>query len=216
MKNRIFNIIFLGHQGSGKGTQAELLGKKLNLPILAMGDFFRREISVGTEIGKMAEIINNRGELMPDNITNKIVAGELAKKEYKNGIILDGFPRNLIQAKALEEALKTTLAILVNISDKESITRISGRRTCPACGMVYHIKYNPPVRENICDRCSEKLIIRADDTEEAIKRRLEIYHEETEPMIYYYKQRGLLLEVNGEQPIEKVHEEIIKKLNIAH
>jgi len=214
MPDKIYNIVFLGPQGSGKGTQAELLSKKLNLPQLITGEIFRREIARETELGRKAKEIIKQGELVPDEITNKIVTEELKKEQYKNGVIIDGFPRNLIQANVLEQILKITYAILINISDKEAIERISGRRTCLNCGMVYHLKYNPPMRNETCDKCSEKLIIRADDTGEAIKKRLEIYHRDTEPVIYYYKQRGVLVEINGEQPIERVHEEIIKKLNI--
>lgn len=212
--NKIHNIVFLGPQGSGKGTQAELLSKKLNLSQVITGEIFRREIAAGTELGKKAREIGERGELVPDEITNKIIAEEISKEQYKNGMIIDGFPRNLVQANALEQFLKVTQAILINISDKEAIERISGRRTCPICGLVYHMKYNPPMRNETCDKCSEKLIVRADDTEEAIKKRLEIYHRDTEPVIYYYKQRGVLIEINGEQPIEKVHEDIFKKIGI--
>jgi adenylate kinase len=212
--DKIHNIVFLGPQGSGKGTQAELLSKKLNLPQIITGEIFRREIAAGTELGKKAEEIGKRGELVPDEITNKIIAEEISKEQYRNGVIIDGFPRNLVQANALEQILKITEAILVNISDKEARERISGRRTCPVCGMVYHMKYNPPMRNETCDKCSEKLVVRADDTEEAIKKRLEIYHCDTEPVIYYYKQRGVLVEINGEQPITKVQEEILNKLRI--
>jgi len=212
--NKIHNIVFLGPQGSGKGTQAELLSKKLNLPQIVTGEIFRREIAAGTELGKKAREIGKRGELVPDEITNKIIAEEISKEQYRNGMIIDGFPRNLVQANALEQFLKVTQAILINISDKEATERISGRRTCPVCGLVYHMKYNPPMRNETCDKCSEKLVVRADDTEEAIKKRLEIYHKDTEPVIYYYKQRGVLIEINGEQPIEKVQEDIFKKIGI--
>ncbi len=207
-------IVFLGPPGSGKGTQAELLAKRMNLPQVIAGDLVRREIEVHTALGQAIEEVSRRGELVSDEIMIKLMSSEISRQSADQGMILDGYPRDLIQAQALEKIFKPTAVILINISDREAIERISGRRVCPVCGAVYHLKYNPPLRDEICDRCSEKLVIRADDTEEAVKKRLEIYHRETEPLIYYYKQRGILLEINGEQSIEKVQAELIRKLGI--
>ena len=212
MVKKIQNIIFLGPPGSGKGTQAEMLAKEMNLPIIGPGKIFREEIKEQTKIGQEIWVAVGKGEMLPDDFVNQLMKEEVLKKKYAQGVILDGYPRSLYQVNFLEQVIPITHAILVNISDAEAKERISGRRVCPSCGSTYHMKYNPPVRDEICDKCSEKLITRTDDTKQAIKRRLDYYHRETEPVIYYYKQRGILLDIDGEQPIERVQEDILKKL----
>ncbi len=201
-----------GPQGSGKGTQAEMLAKKYNLPVLSTGDIFRREIKNQTEIGKLVESLINGGRLVPDEITDKIVLGELAKEKYKNGFILDGYPRNMNQLAALEKNIGLDWAIMLTISDEEVIKRLASRRVCSNCGAIYNVLNKPPRKEDVCDLCGGKLIMRDDDKPEAIKKRLAIFHTETEPVLAYYKDKNKLVEIIGAGSIEEVFEKIIEEI----
>lgn len=205
-------IVIFGPQGSGKGTQAKMLSQKYNIPILAPGEIFRKEIKNGTELGQLVTSFINAGQLVPDEITNKIVFKELTNDKYHNGFILDGYPRNMRQLEDLEKSINITHAIELMISDDEAIKRLSNRRICSECGAIYHLQNKPPKKVEICDICGGKLIIRDDDKPEVIKKRLEIYHQETEPLLNYFFERKKLIRVNGEQSIGKVFQDIINAI----
>jgi adenylate kinase len=211
MKNQL-NIVLFGPQGSGKGTQAELLSEKYHLPVLSPGEIFRQEIKKQTNLGKLVESHLKQGYLVPDEIVNDVVIKKIQSKEYKNGFILDGYPRNMAQLETLEKFARISYAFEIMVSDKEVIKRLSGRRICQNCGAVYHLQSKPPKVPGICDKCGGKLYQRDDDQPEAIKKRLEIYHQETEPLLDYYYRNKKLIRINGEQPIEKVFKDIVEAL----
>lgn len=206
-------IIMLGAPGAGKGSQASRIAKEYQLPHISTGDIFRANLKEETELGKRAKIFMDKGELVPDDITIAMLLDRIHKEDCKNGYILDGFPRTIPQAEALKEALakkdeKIDLALDVEASDELIIKRMAGRRTCPACGAIYHIVTLPPKTEGICDRCGADLIQRKDDNEETVKNRLKIYHEVTEPLISYYKKEGILEEIDGAEELDKVFEKV--------
>lgn len=205
------NILFIGPQGSGKGTQAELLGNKFKIPYISTGNIFRDNIAEETKLGKLAIKYINTGKLVPDKITNDLVKDRLSHKDIKKGFILDGYPRNIAQAKFLDTIAKLDIVFEIYISDKESIFRIGGRRSCK-CGAVYHLKFNLPKKKNLCDKCGGKLFIREDDTPFKIRERLKIYHNETKKLLDYYGKKGVLITINGEQPIKKVHKDVEKEI----
>lgn len=206
-------LTILGPQGSGKGTQAQVIAKNLKIPHISTGDIFRENIKNDTELGKKVREYTNNGRLVPDEITTEIVKDRLSRDDCKSGFLLDGFPRNLKQARALDKFAELDLAIEVYISDDESVKRISGRRTCPKCSKVYHMVFNPPKSGEFCDDDNESLVVRDDDKPEKIRKRLEIYHDQTEPIIAYYIEQDKHVKINGEQPIEKVTEDIEKALD---
>lgn len=196
------NIIMLGAPGAGKGTIASQMKERYNLPHISTGDIFRENIKNNTELGKMAKSYIDKGALVPDEVTTDITVDRISKDDCKDGFILDGFPRNFNQAKGLDEALtklekKIDLVILVDATDKQITERLSGRRVCESCGEVYHLVNLPPKVEGVCDKCNGKLIHRKDDTEEVILDRLKTYHELTQPLIDYYKERNILKRVPG-------------------
>ncbi|MBN2016482.1 adenylate kinase [Candidatus Dojkabacteria bacterium] len=204
------NILMIGVQGSGKGTQAKLLSKKLKIPHVSSGDIFR-SLDPTTEVGSKIKDLIDKGIFVPDDLTVKLVSKRLKKDDTKKGVILDGFPRNLNQARLLDEFLKLDKVVLLEISDKEAINRLTGRRTCSnkTCQTIYNIYTAPkPKVDNICDKCGSKLEQREDETEEAVKKRIATYHKETEPLTKYYKDKGILIKINGEQSIEKVQDDI--------
>ncbi|MFA5413317.1 MAG: adenylate kinase [Patescibacteria group bacterium] len=209
---KILKIALFGPQGSGKGTQAEMLAKKYNLSILSTGEVFRQEIKKQTELGKLASSLINKGQLVPDEITDKIVLSELATPKYQNGFILDGYPRNINQLEVLEKNIGLDWAILLEISDEEVQKRLASRRVCPKCGAIYSVINKPPQQEGICDVCGGNLVTRDDDKAEAIEKRLQIYHTETKPIINYYEEKEKLIKVNGAALIEKVFGEVESKL----
>lgn len=211
-------LIIFGPQGSGKGTQAEMLGKKLKLPAISLGGLLRHESDIGSDIGRQAEAYMEKGELVSDGLTGSVVRNRLKKEDVLAGFILDGYPRNKYQQdeliKLLSESVKdddNIYAIEIWISDKEAISRIGGRRICD-CGAVYHLKYNPPKKKGFCDLCGKKLHIRKDDQPAAINKRLKLYHSETEPLLNYWRKKNKLIKINGEKEINKIQNEIIKKL----
>lgn len=193
------NLIFVGPQGSGKGTQAKIISEKLNLDHISTGDLLR---NIEGDIKKKVDKYVNKGLLIPDDLMLEIL-----KKQLSENFILDGFPRNLKQAEMLSSIIDIDKVVEIFISDKEAIKRLSGRRTCKKCGAIYNIYTNPP-KKDVCDKCGGELIKRKDDNEEAIKKRLEIYHSETEPILEKYP----VLKINGEQEIEKVTKDILKGL----
>jgi len=208
MENK--NIIILGPQGSGKGTQAEALKEKFNIPHISTGEIFREEINNNTKLGIKIKTFVNQGKLVSDDITNQVIEKRLKKSDCENGFILDGFPRNLNQAEFLDNIVTIKYVLEIWISDQESIKRISQRRSCPQCALIYHLKFKPPKNDGVCDKCQSKLIIRADDKEEAIKKRLQTYHTQTEPLIKYYQAKNIYYKIDGQPPIPKVTKAIMK------
>ncbi len=205
---RVLKILLIGPQASGKGTQAKLLSEKFNLPVFSTGNILRQKIAQGDELGQQLAKIVNQGRLVSDELVNKIVA-EKIKGEGQNGYILDGYPRNLAQAQFLEQIDKLTHVFEIAISDQEAIRRISGRRTCPQCQTVYHVVYNPPKQAGKCDKCGVKLVVRDDEKPEVVEARLKNYHSLTEPVLGFYRAKGIYYKINGEQPIEKVNRDIL-------
>jgi len=209
----IMRIILLGPPGSGKGTQAEFIKKKLGISHISTGDMFRKAIEEGTELGRKAKEYLDSGQLVPDEITVGIVRERLNESDCERGFLLDGFPRTVTQAEALDEILKEKgveldAVININVSREELIKRLTGRRICRNCGATYHIIFNPPAVENTCDKCGGELYQRKDDTEETIINRLEVYKKQTEPLIQYYENRGILKNIDGGQSIDEVTREI--------
>ncbi len=205
-------IVFLGPQGSGKGTQAQLLSAVLKLPSVSTGDMFRREIAQSTELGAMISTYVNQGLLVPDDITTGVVAMRLKQPDVKNGVILDGYPRNLNQAQALAEITKVDHVFFIDISDDEAVSRIHGRIVCN-CGLSYHQKFNPPKQNMICDACGKQLYHRRDDDAElALRKRLEIYHREIKQLLDFYQEQNVLRQIDGSGNINEVAELIKQAL----
>lgn len=210
-KQRLRAVLF-GPQGCGKGTQGELLADRFDVPIIGAGEMFRAEIAEKTHLGKIVKEYVDSGLLAPDEVVNAVVAQRLKKLDLSKGFILDGYPRNVEQATQLDHNMKINLAIYVKISDAEAVRRLLGRRQCPKCKTVYHVTDAPPAKPGICSVCGGTLIQREDDTEDVIRRRLATFHFMTEPLASYYRQRGVLLVVNGEQTIPYVFDDLIKKM----
>lgn len=208
----MYKLTILGPQASGKGTQAEFLAKKLNIPNISVGQLLRDEVETGSDLGLEIKKQMDSGGLVSNAVVDKLVKKRLEQPDAQNGFIFDGFPRIRIQAKVLATFTKLTNVIVIEISDAETMRRLSGRRTCSKCNKVYHTEFNPPKQENICDDDGAELIIRTDDTKEAIHERLKIYHVETEEVIEYYEKQGIVIHINGEQSIEDVRKEIFEKL----
>ncbi len=210
-------IIMLGAPGAGKGTQAKKIADKYQIPHISTGDIFRTNIKEGTELGKKAKSYMDQGQLVPDELTLELIMDRFQNPDCKNGYVLDGFPRTIPQAEALTEALAKKgetidYAINVEVPDENIINRMGGRRACLACGSTYHIVYAPTKVEGICDRCGEKLVLRDDDKPETVKNRLNVYHNQTQPLIEYYTKQGKLAEVDGTQSMEDVFNAIVKIL----
>ncbi|MBU1778484.1 adenylate kinase [Patescibacteria group bacterium] len=206
------NFILFGPQGSGKGTQAKVLSAKLNIPHISTGSIFREQIKKQTALGKKIKNIVRQGKLISDIITNKVLKKRLSAKDCRAGFILDGYPRNLTQAKFLDKLINTTLALEIWISDKEAVKRISQRRICVKCGAIYHLEFNPPATDNICDLCHSKLSVRKDDKKQAIQKRLRAYHSQTALLINYYKKRKVYKKINGMPSIKEVSKKIYKMI----
>ncbi len=202
-------IIMLGAPGAGKGTQAEMICEKYGLPHISTGDIFRANIKNGTELGKEAKKYMDQGLLVPDELTVKILLDRVAKDDCKNGYVLDGFPRTIPQAEVLDKALtelndKVDYAINVDVPDENIINRMSGRRACVTCGATYHVVFAPTKVEGLCDKCGANLILRDDDKPETVKNRLDVYHKQTQPLIDFYSQKGVLKEVDGTKAMSDV------------
>ena len=211
-------IVMLGAPGAGKGTQAIKIADKYDIPHISTGDIFRANIKGGTELGQKAKSYIDKGELVPDEVTIGMLLDRIAQDDCKNGYVLDGFPRTIPQAESLTEALKSQgdridFALNIDVPDEAIIKRMSGRRACPKCGATYHIVYAAPKTENICDKRGTELIIRSDDKPETVKDRLNVYHQQTEPLIAYYKTAGVLREVDGTQELPKVFEDVVAILS---
>ena len=210
-------IVMLGAPGAGKGTQAKMIAAKYQIPHISTGDIFRANIKNGTELGKKAKSYMDQGLLVPDELTVDLVIDRLAQDDCKNGYILDGFPRTIPQAEALDAALaklgeKRDYAIDVDVPDENIVSRMSGRRACTGCGATYHIVYNPSKKGDCCEVCGEKLILRDDDKPETVQKRLNVYHEQTQPLIDYYTKQSILRTVDGTQDMNDVFAEIVKIL----
>ena len=211
-------IIMLGAPGAGKGTQAKRISEKYGIPHISTGDIFRANIKEGTALGKEAKSYMDEGKLVPDELTVRILLDRVSKDDCKGGYLLDGFPRTIPQAEVLDKELekagdRVDFAIDVEVPDEAIGQRMSGLRACPKCGATYHVESLPPKTEGICDKCGEKLSIREDDKEETVKKRLEVYHKETEPLINYYEKKGILETVDGMQDAEEVFSSIIAILD---
>lgn len=210
-------IIMLGAPGAGKGTQANQIADKYSIPHISTGDIFRANLKAGTELGKKAKEYMDQGLLVPDELTCDLVMDRIAQDDCKNGFVLDGFPRTIPQAEALDAALtkinqKMDYAIDVDVPDDNIINRMSGRRACLNCGATYHIVSIPTKQEGICDRCGNQVVLRDDDQPETVKKRLNVYHEQTQPLIDYYQKQGILKSVDGTQPMESVFGAIVEIL----
>ena len=209
------NLILLGAPGAGKGTQAEILSKKLDIPTISTGNILRAAIKNGTPVGLKAKSYMDSGKLVPDEVIIGIIGERLEAEDCKKGCILDGVPRTIAQAEALEKAqIKIDAVVAIEISEEEILRRMSGRRVCEACGSSYNLEAVPPRVEGICDNCGGKLIQRKDDTPETIKARLEVYHNETEPLVDFYRQRGLLKQVEVASSKEGTTAKILAALGI--
>lgn len=210
-------IIMLGAPGAGKGTQAKKIAAKYSIPHISTGDIFRANIKNGTELGLKAKSYMDAGGLVPDEITIGMLLDRIHQADCENGYVLDGFPRTIPQAESLTEALKKNgeaidFAVNVDVPDENIINRMSGRRACLNCGATYHIVYNAPKKEDVCDACGQELVLRDDDKPETVKKRLGVYHDQTQPLIDYYKNEGVLAEVDGTLDMKDVFQAIVKIL----
>ncbi len=208
-------LILLGAPGAGKGTQAKVLSQKLSLPTISTGDLLRDVVKSGTPLGRKVKAVIDAGNLVPDALVMSIIRERLREPDCSNGYILDGMPRTLTQAEALENAgIEIDTALIIEISDEEIGARMTGRRVCTACGATYHIVSAPPDKEGICDSCGGRLTVRKDDEPETVKQRLRIFHEETEPLKAYYLSLGQLIKVDNQPTIEATTAAIFKELGI--
>ena len=205
-------IILLGPPGAGKGTQARTITKKLGIPHISTGDILRQASSQKTPLGLKAKDYMNRGHLVPDDLMINIIKERIKREDCKKGFLLDGFPRTIPQAEALEKISHIDKAIKLRIENEVAIERLSGRRTCEDCSAMYHVIYISPKREGICDKCGGELIIREDDRKEAILERLEVYREETRPLIKYYEKKGLLVIIDGGRAKQEVTKDLLMSI----
>jgi len=212
-------LIILGIPGAGKGTQADRISQRLGIPHISTGDIFRQNINQGTELGKIAKEYMDNGKLVPDDVTIGIVANRIEEKDCKDGFIFDGFPRTIPQAEALAKkltdmGLNIDTVLNIELADEKVLERMTGRRVCNKCKATYHIKYNPPKMEGVCDLCRDSLVQRNDDKEETVLKRIEVYHMQTEPLISFYKERNLLREVEGKGEVDSVTRKIFEVLEV--
>lgn len=209
------NVLLMGPPGAGKGTQADLIKDRYPIPHISTGDMFREAVSTGTELGKEAKKYMDSGKLVPDEVTIGIVQERLAQDDCKEGFLLDGFPRTVKQAEALDQVLaklgkKVEAAINITVPEDILYERMSGRISCRDCKTVYHLKFNPPAKAGICDKCGGELIQRSDDQGDTVKRRLEVYAEQTNPLIEYYEKQGVLNDIDGNRDSQAVFADIVK------
>ena len=211
-------IIMLGAPGAGKGTQAINIAKEYHIPHVSTGDIFRANIKNETELGRKAKSYMDAGKLVPDELTIGMLLSRISEADCSGGYVLDGFPRTIPQAESLKKALaergeKIDFAVDIEVPDENIVTRMGGRRSCPKCGATYHIAFNPPKKENVCDECGAELTQRADDKLETVKSRLSVYHEQTQPLIDFYKKEGVLKEIDGTKSPKEVFADIMEVLN---
>ena len=213
-------IVMLGPPGAGKGTQANLLAQALGVPHVSSGELFRDHLGRSTELGLLAKEYMDRGDLVPDYVTVRMVVDRIGQRDCGNGVVLDGFPRTLSQVVALEDALaergrEVTAVPMIQVSDEEVVNRLAARRTCRDCGAVYNSLFKPPLVPGVCDACGGQLSQRADDNPETVRNRLYTYYKETGPVVGYYFARGLLVEVNGQQEMDEVQADLRKGMGAA-
>lgn len=213
------NLILLGAPGAGKGTQAKKIADLCNIPHISTGDIFRANIKQGTELGKKAKTYMDAGDLVPDELVCDLVVDRIQQDDCTKGFILDGFPRTIPQAEALTNALnaieqKMEYALNIDVPDENIIHRMAGRRACVGCGATYHVEFNPTKKEGICDVCGEELILRDDDKPETVKNRLNVYHEQTKPLIEYYNKENITHTIDGTQTMDEVFNDIRKILGV--
>lgn len=212
-------IIMLGAPGAGKGTQAKKIADLCKVPHISTGDIFRANIKQGTELGKKAKIYMDAGELVPDELVCDLVVDRIQQDDCTEGFILDGFPRTIPQAEALTNALnaieqKMEYALNIDVPDENIIHRMAGRRACVGCGATYHVEFNPPKVQDVCDVCGEALVLRDDDKPETVMNRLNVYHEQTKPLIDYYEKQGIVHTIDGTQTMDQVFSDIRKILGV--
>ena len=208
-------LILLGAPGAGKGTQAEFISDKCNIPTISTGNIIRAALKNGTEMGLVAKSYIDAGSLVPDEVVIGIVKERLSEEDCKNGYILDGFPRTIPQAEALDEMGDTVDVVLsLEVDDNEIVKRMSGRRVCEKCGTSYHTEFKKPEKEGVCNLCGGNLVIRKDDEPSTVLNRLEVYHEQTEPLMAYYEKQGKLISVKGMDTVEETTKAVFKALEI--
>lgn len=208
-------LILLGAPGAGKGTQAEIISEKYNIPTISTGNIIRAALKNGTEMGLKAKSYIDAGNLVPDDVVIGIIKERLAEDDCKNGFILDGFPRTIPQAEALEKmGCDIDAALSIEVADEEIVKRMSGRRVCGQCGASYHTEFKKPAKEGVCNLCNGELVIRKDDEPETVMNRLSVYHEQTEPLKDFYKSKGKLLTVEGQDKVEDTTALVLKALEI--
>lgn len=206
-------LILLGAPGAGKGTQAELICQRLHIPAISTGNILREALKSGTELGRKAKTFMDAGNLVPDDVVIDMLKERIAQPDCKDGFILDGFPRTIPQAEALDTmGVVIDRVIDIEVPDEKIVTRMSGRRVCEKCGASYHLVYNPPKVEGVCDKCAGALVQRKDDNAETVRDRLTVYHNQTEPLKSYYAAQGKLFEVNGDRDVEVISADILKEL----
>jgi adenylate kinase len=210
----------LGAPGAGKGTHALLLSKEYNIPQISTGDILRSHIKNETDLGKEAKNYMDKGLLVPDELVVEIVKSRIQEDDCKEGFILDGFPRTIPQAQALDKALEELgigldNVVNIDVSDEVIIKRMAGRRVCPKCGASYHVEHKKPIKDDICDECESELILREDDKEETVRKRLQVYEEQTKPLIDYYEKRGILLTIEGTGSVEEIGKKIKDALEVS-
>lgn len=210
-------IVMLGAPGAGKGTQAKRIAQKYEIPHISTGDIFRANIKGNTELGQQAKQYMDQGLLVPDEVTINMLLDRIKQDDCKNGYVLDGFPRTIPQAESLSKALnelgeKIDYALNVDVPDENIIARMAGRRACLKCGATYHVVFAPPKKEGICDVCADELVLRDDDKPETVEKRLSVYHDQTQPLIDYYRKEGVLHSVDGTQEMDVVFQSIVNSL----
>lgn len=203
------NLVLLGGPGAGKGTQAAIIKQKTGMYNLSTGNLLREAVKSGSELGQKVKGVLDSGALAPDELVIQITAEKMASPECANGVIFDGFPRTVVQAEKLDELAKIDKAIVLSVPDENIVKRMSLRRTCTECQSTYHLEFLPPKTEGVCDKCGGKLYTRSDDEESVVRNRLEVYHEQTEPIIDYYRASGRVVMIDGTQPPEKVTQDIL-------
>ncbi|KXB06958.1 adenylate kinase [candidate division MSBL1 archaeon SCGC-AAA382C18] len=211
------NIVVFGPPGGGKGTNSRKISEELDIPHIATGDIFRKEVNEGTYLGKKIEEYVEAGDLVPDDVVNKVVEKRLSGPDCEEGFVLDGYPRTKEQAEALADVAEIEVVVNLDVSDDVIINRLSSRRVCSDCGEIYNLEFKPPEEEGICDKCGGELYQREDDTPEVIKKRLEEYKERTRPLLGYYRDKGVVVDVTvqEERPIEEVQQEVLEKTKNA-
>lgn len=202
-------VCLFGPQGSGKGTQAEKLSEYFGIPHIAPGNIFRKAVADATDLGHQVESIVREGHLVPNELTNALMKERVSQEDVREGFVLDGYPRNAVQADALDAMTPLTHVIIIDIPDEESVRRISQRRSCPSCGAPYHLSFKPPKDPSRCDSCGSELVLRDDDRPEAIRQRLAIYHSDTEPLFERYAKRDILHHIDGMGPIDTVWQRVL-------